>query len=60
MTRKALISGLQTSFLVALILSIAAFASIEDEGLQVAAGGLEMTLSADMTRGLHINFIALN
>ena len=60
MTRKAIRSGLQTSLMVAVILSAAAFASVKDDGLQLAAGGLEMTVSADMNRGLQISFIALN
>lgn len=60
MTRKAIRSGLQTGLIVAVILSAAAFASVKDDGIQLAAGGLEMTVSADMNRGLQISFIAPN
>jgi len=60
MTRKALLSGLQTSFTVALLLSAAAIASLTEDGLQVAAAGLEMNVSTDFKQGVQISFIALD
>jgi hypothetical protein len=58
MTRKAIKSGVQTGLLVAAALSVAAFASVKDDGVKVDAGGVEMTLKASLDKGLVINFIA--
>lgn len=58
MTRKAIRSGIQTGLIVAAVLTIAAFASTKDEGVQLAAGGVEMTLKASFDKGLMISFIA--
>jgi len=59
MTRKAIISGIRTGLLVAAVLSVAAFASVKDDGVKLEAGGVEMTLQASIDRGLSISFIAL-
>nr|WP_070961315.1 hypothetical protein [Hyphomonas sp. Mor2] len=58
MTRKAIRSGIQTGLLVAAALSVAAFASVKDDGVKLAAGGVEMTLNASLDKGLMISFIA--
>ncbi len=58
MTRKAIKSGITTGFLVAALLSVAAFASVKDDGVKLAAGGVEMTLKASLDKGLQISFIA--
>ncbi len=58
MTRKAIRSGIRTGLLVAAVLSVAAFASVKDDGVQLAAGGVEMTLKASFDKGLMISFIA--
>ncbi|MEO1306173.1 MAG: hypothetical protein AAFV37_14460 [Pseudomonadota bacterium] len=58
MTRKAIRSGIQTGLLVAAALTVAAFASVKDDGVQVAAGGVEMKLQASFDKGLLISFIA--
>ena len=60
MTRKAIRSGLQTGLMVAIILTTAAVFSIKDDAVQVSAGGLEMKVSADLSHGLQISFIAPN
>lgn len=60
MTHKALRSGLKTSLMVALVLSVAAVFSVKDEGVQLTTGGVEMMVSADLERGLQISFIAPN
>lgn len=59
MTRKAITRGIRTGLIVAAVLSVAAFASVKDDGVRVEAGGVEMTLQASIDKGLMINFIAL-
>jgi len=58
MTRKAIRSGIQTGLLVAAALSVAAFASVNDDGVKVATGGVEMTVKTSLEKGLIISFIA--
>ncbi|MBO6689868.1 MAG: hypothetical protein JJ931_14190 [Henriciella sp.] len=58
MTRKAIRSGIHTGLLVAAALTVAAFASVKDDGVKLAAGGVEMTLNASLDKGLMISFIA--
>ena len=58
MTSKAIRSVIQTGLLVAAALTAAAFASIKDDGVQLAAGGVEMTLKAAIDKGLMLSFIA--
>lgn len=58
MTRKAIRSGIQTGLLVAAALSVAAFASVKDDGVKLATGGVEMTVQASLEKGLMISFIA--
>lgn len=56
LTAKAVKSGVTTSLLVAAALSIAALASFQGEGLQIATGGVEVTLKASMDKGLEVLF----
>ncbi|GAB5458607.1 MAG: hypothetical protein Hens3KO_16370 [Henriciella sp.] len=56
LTAKAIKSGVTTSLLVAAALSIAALASFQGEGLQIATGGVEVTLKASMDKGLEVLF----
>ena len=58
MTRKAITRGIRTGLIVAAVLSVAAFASVKDDGVKLAAGGVEMTLKASIDKGLMISFIA--
>lgn len=58
MTRKAIRSGIQTGLLVAAALSVAAFASVKEDGVKLATGGVEMTVQASFEKGLMISFIA--
>ena len=58
MTRKAIRSGIRTGLLVAAALTVAAFASVKDDGVKFAAGGVEMTLNVSLEKGLMISFIA--
>lgn len=58
MKRKAIRSGIRTGLLVAAALSVAAFASVEGDGVQLQTGGVEMTVKASLDKGLVINFIA--
>ncbi|MEM9841076.1 MAG: hypothetical protein AAF767_00450 [Pseudomonadota bacterium] len=58
MTSKAIRSGIQTGLLVAAALTVAAFASVKDDGVTLATGGVEMTVQASYERGLMISFIA--
>ena len=58
MTRKAIRSGIQTGLLVAAALSLAAFASVKGNGVQLQTGGVEMTVPASFEKGLMIDFIA--
>ena len=58
MTSKAIRSGIQTGLLVAAALTVAAFASVKGDGVQLEAGGVEMTVQASFDRGLMISFIA--
>lgn len=56
MTSKAIRSGITTGLLVAAILSVAAFASLKDTGVQVSAGGVEFTLKTSLDNGLQVRF----
>jgi len=58
MTRKAIKSGMTTSFIVAFALSIAALASTQGDGVSVSTGGIDMTLKTSFEKGLQISFIA--
>ena len=58
MTRKAIRSGIQTGLLVAAALSLAAFASVKGNGVQLQTGGVEMMVTASFEKGLMIDFIA--
>ena len=58
MTRKAIKSGMTTSFLVAAILSVAALASVQGDGVSVSTGVVDMTLKASFEKGLQVSFIA--
>ena len=58
MTRKAIKSGIQTGLIVAAALSVAAFASVNEDGVKLATGGVEMTVQASLEKGLMISFIA--
>ncbi len=55
---KAIRSGMTTSALVAVALSIAALASFSGNGVQLEAGGVEMTLKASLEKGLQVVFDA--
>lgn len=57
-TAKAIRSGITTTFLVAAALSIAAYASFQGNGVQIEAGGVEMTLKASLESGLQLIFAA--
>lgn len=56
MTRKAIRSGISTSLVVAALLSVAAMASLNPDGVQVETGGVEMTIKASLDRGLQLVF----
>ena len=56
---KAIRSGMTTSALVAVALSIAAVASFSGNGVQIEAGGVELTLKASMEKGLQLIFAAV-
>ena len=58
MTSKAIRSGIQTGLLVAAALTVAAFASVKGDSVQLQAGGVEMTVQASFEKGLMISFIA--
>ncbi|MCF6328426.1 MAG: hypothetical protein L3J02_01310 [Henriciella sp.] len=56
---KAIKSGMTTSALVAISLTIAALASFSGNGIQVEAGGVEVTVKASMGSGLQVVFAAV-
>ncbi len=56
---KAIRSGMTTSALVAIALGIAAIASFTGNGIQVEAGGVELTLKASLEEGLQLIFAAV-
>lgn len=56
LTAKAVKSGVSTSFIVAVALSIAALASFQGEGLHIATSGVEVTLKASLDKGLQVLF----
>ena len=55
---KAIRSGVTTSVLVAAALSLAALASFSGDGVQIEAGGVEMTLKTSIEYGLQLVFAA--
>ena len=58
-TAKAIRSGITTSVLVAVALTIAAYASFQGNGVQIEAGGVAMTLKASTETGLQLVFAAV-
>lgn len=57
-TRKAVHSGIRTGLLVAIALSAAAAFSLNEDGVQVEAAGMQMTVKTSFEKGLQIYFLA--